>query len=116
MRNGGLDDVNNVAASFQAAATDVLLTKAIWMMEDFQINRVALAGGGSNNLRLRNLFLEEEGLVAYLPERTLTQDNGAMIAGLAYHKFQQGHTSGLDLEPRSRLGGIAKGKRVKHGK
>jgi N6-L-threonylcarbamoyladenine synthase len=111
---GSVNDANNVAASFQAAATDVLLTKAKWMIEDYQINRVALAGGVSNNLRLRNLFLEEEGLTVYLPERALTQDNGAMIAGLAYHKIQQGHKSGLDLEPRSRIGGIAKGKRVKH--
>jgi N6-L-threonylcarbamoyladenine synthase len=105
----------NIAASFQAAATDVLLTKARWMSEDFSINRIALAGGVSNNSRLRNLFTGEKNLVTYLPERALTQDNGAMIAGLAYHKFKQGILSDLDLEPRSRIRGIVKGKRNKHG-
>jgi len=105
----------NVAASFQAAATDVLLTKARWMSEDLGINRVALAGGVSNNTRLRTLFSTDTGLVTYLPERSLTQDNGAMIAGLAYHKYRQGEISSLDLEPRSRIGGIVKGKRQKHG-
>jgi tRNA A37 threonylcarbamoyltransferase TsaD len=54
-------------------------------------------------------------MITYLPERPLTQDNGAMIAGLAYHKYRQGAVSDLDLEPRSRIGGIVKGKRQKHG-
>lgn len=108
--------VENIAASFQAAATDVLITKARWLSKDYKIDRVALAGGVSNNTRLRNLFTEEPSFTTYIPDRPLTQDNGAMIAGLAYHYIKQGHTSSLDLEPRSRIEGIVKGKRNKHGK
>ena len=114
--NRGYEDTPpNVAASFQAAATDVLLTKARWMSEDLGINRVALAGGVSNNTRLRTLFMRDSTMITYIPEPSLTQDNGAMIAGLAYHKCRQGVVSDLDLEPRSRIGGIVKGKREKHG-
>jgi N6-L-threonylcarbamoyladenine synthase len=114
--NKGYEDTpDHVAASFQAAATDVLLIKARWMSEELGINRIALAGGVSNNTRLRTLFSREEGLITYLPEKPLTQDNGAMIAGLAYHKYLQGEISDLDLEPRSRIRGIVKGKRQKHG-
>ena len=115
LRDGYEESVENIAASFQAAATDVLITKACWLSKDLNINRVALAGGVSNNTRLRNLFSDESSLVTYIPERPLTQDNGAMIAGLAYHHLKQGHTSSLDLEPRSRIMGIVKGKRKKHG-
>jgi N6-L-threonylcarbamoyladenine synthase len=115
LQEGFQETVENIAASFQAAATDVLITKARWMSNDLGIDRVALAGGVSNNTRLRELFANEPSFVTYLPERTLTQDNGAMIAGLAYHRYRQGHVSGLDLEPQSKLVGIVKGKRMKHG-
>ena len=115
LRDGYEETVGNIAASFQAAATDVLITKARWISKDLNIDRVALAGGVSNNTRLRKLFTDDPSLVTYIPERSLTQDNGAMIAGLAYHQYRQGHISSLDLEPRSRIGGIVKGKRKRHG-
>lgn len=115
LRDGYEETVGNIAASFQAAATDVLLTKARWISKDLNIDRVALAGGVSNNTRLRKLFTDEPSLVTYIPDLSLTQDNGAMIAGLAYHQYRQGHISSLDLEPRSRIGGIIKGKRKRHG-
>jgi N6-L-threonylcarbamoyladenine synthase len=116
LRDGCEETVENIAASFQAAATDVLVKKARWLCEDFNIDRVALAGGVSNNTRLRNLFSEDSAFETYIPDRPLTQDNAAMIAGLAYHYLEKGHTSSLDLEPRSRIAGIVKGKRMTHGK
>ena len=113
--NPGFDEtIPNIAASFQAAATDVLLTKVLWACEDFSINRVALAGGVSNNSRVRDIFLKESSIMTYVPERSLTQDNAAMIAGLAYHKITSGEKSDLNLEPRSRITGIVKGKRLKN--
>ncbi len=105
----------NIAASFQAAATDVLLIKALWASRDLGINRVALGGGVANNSRVRRIFLHERTLVVYLPHRELTQDNAAMVAGLAYYKYGEGELSDLDLEPRSRIRGIIKGKRSQHG-
>ncbi len=106
--------VENIAASFQAAATDVLLTKVLWASRDLDINRIALGGGVSNNTRVRDIFSQSKDIVAYLPNSELTQDNAAMIAGLAYSKYGEGKLSDLDLEPHSRMG-IIKGKRVKHG-
>jgi N6-L-threonylcarbamoyladenine synthase len=111
LRNGDENHTGNIAASFQAAATDVLLTKALWACADFGTNRVALAGGVSNNERVRRIFREQAELVSYLPTRPLTQDNAAMIAGLAYHKYRNGEISDLGLQPRSRLSSIVKGKR-----
>lgn len=108
------ETVPDVAASFQAAATDVLLTKARWVCRDTGINRVALAGGVANNGRVRELFKSEETLQVYLPSRQLTTDNAAMVAGLAYHKLVRGERSDLNLEPYSRLSGITRGKRNTH--
>ena len=114
LKKGPLDSVANISASFQAAATDVLLTKALWACKDFGIDRVAIAGGVANNSRVRNLFKNEKKLTTYLPEKALTQDNAAMIAGLAYLKYNKGEIMDLMLEPSSRLGNIVKGKRKKH--
>lgn len=114
-KRGDENSRENIAASFQAAATDVLLMKARWACEDFKTNRVALAGGVANNERIRRIFRESKVLVTYLPEKSLTQDNAAMIAGLAHHKYLCGEISDLFLEPQSRLGSIQKGKREKNG-
>ncbi len=113
-RKQGAGEAADVAASFQAAATDVLLTKVRWACRDSGINRVALAGGVANNTRLRELFTADETIQVYLPSRQLTTDNAAMVAGLAYYKLSRGEKSGLDLEPHSRLAGITRGKRTTH--
>jgi len=110
----GGETVPDVAASFQAAATDVLLTKVRWACGDSGINRVALAGGVANNTRVRELFRADTSLEVYLPSSALTTDNAAMVAGLAYHKLLRGERSDLDLEPHSRLVGITRGKRSIH--
>ncbi|HUT66489.1 MAG TPA: tRNA (adenosine(37)-N6)-threonylcarbamoyltransferase complex transferase subunit TsaD [Spirochaetota bacterium] len=112
---GSKPSVENIAASFQKAATDVLLIKAHYAAEDFGIRRVAVAGGVANNSRLRTIFGEAEGLRSYFPPRELTQDNAAMVAGLAFHKYMQGERASLDLEPRSRLENVVKGKRKRNG-
>jgi hypothetical protein len=38
-----------------------------------------------------------------------------MVAGLGYYKYIQGEISDLDLEPKSRLDDIVKGKRSVYG-
>jgi N6-L-threonylcarbamoyladenine synthase len=39
----------------------------------------------------------EIGAAVYYPPIQLCTDNGAMIAGAAYHKYQEGFRDGLDL-------------------
>jgi N6-L-threonylcarbamoyladenine synthase len=111
LRTGDVNSVENIASSFQAAATDVLLTKAQWACRDYSIQRVALAGGVANNERVREIFGKTNTLVSYLPQKSLTQDNAAMVAGLGYYKYLQGDVADLDLCPQSRISGIVKGKR-----
>ncbi len=111
LNEGYAETVENVCASFQAAATDVLLVKAKRAVRDLGIGRVALAGGVANNSRIREIFGRENAFTSYFPAREFTQDNGAMIAGLAYHKYREGKLSSLDLEPKSRLDYSLKGLR-----
>jgi N6-L-threonylcarbamoyladenine synthase len=106
----------NLAASFQKAATDVLLVKAKRAIRDLGIQRVAVAGGVANNSRVRKLFMNAAEFESYFPAHELTQDNAAMVAGLAYHKHKLGERYDLDLQPRSRLENVIKGKRKTHGK
>jgi N6-L-threonylcarbamoyladenine synthase len=40
---------------------------------------------------------EEIGIEVYYPPIQLCTDNAAMIAGRAYHKYQEGLRDGLDL-------------------
>ncbi len=108
LKKGHKNSTANIAASFEAAATDVLMIKALWACKDFQINRVVLAGGVANNERTRKIFKNKKDLVTYLPEKSLTQDNAAMVAGLAYYKYLQGDIKDLTLEPQSRIKNIVK--------
>jgi len=103
LKKGDENSTENIAASFQAAATDVLLIKTLWACKDFEIDRVALAGGVANNERVRRIFKEQTHLTTYLPEKSLTQDNAAMVAGLAYYKNLDGQFNNLFLEPQSRI-------------
>ena len=108
LKKGHKNSTANIASSFQAAATDVLMIKALWACKDFQINRVVLAGGVANNERTRKIFKNKKDLITYLPEKSLTQDNAAMVAGLAYYKYLQGDIKDLTLEPQSRIKNIVK--------
>lgn len=107
--------VSNIAASFQKAATNVLLIKAKWAASDLGIPRVVVAGGVANNSRIRTIFRDDQTIQSYFPLPELTQDNAAMVAGLAYYKYRQGERATLELEPRSRLENVVKGKRKKDG-
>lgn len=112
---GYKETTENIAASFQAAATDVILTKALWAAKDLGVNRVAVTGGVANNSRIREIFHKERSLKTYFPDRRFTSDNAAMVAGLAYHKYLEGKIHNLELEPMSRIKSIIKGKRTKNG-
>ena len=114
--NSGYEETKeNIAASFQAAATDVVMTKALWASQDFNINRIAITGGVSNNSRLRKIFSREKSLLTYFPDKQFTSDNAAMVAGLAYFKYLEGKIHNLELEPMSRIKSIIKGKRARNG-
>jgi N6-L-threonylcarbamoyladenine synthase len=75
----------DLAASFQEAVVDVLLTKAISAAKNFGCESLILAGGVAANSRLRAEALRrtsEAGIRLRTPPTALCTDNGAMVAAL----------------------------------
>lgn len=102
-------NVPDVAASFQQAVVDVLVTHAADAIEQYGLRRFALAGGVAANTALRAAMKKmcaEKGADFYCPPPILCTDNAAMIGSAAYYEYVQGHFSGLDLNavPGLRLG------------
>ena len=91
----------DVAASFQAAAVDVLIEKIRRAMQQVETRSLVIGGGVSANSRLRaevQRFGEEHDLPVCLPKMKYCIDNAAMIAGLATHLLAAGQTADLNLE------------------
>jgi N6-L-threonylcarbamoyladenine synthase len=102
LRDRGIKyDYPDIAASFQQAVVDVLVAKTIRAAMDKNISTITVAGGVSANSLLRKAFTElapKYGLKVLFPDLALCTDNGAMVAALAYYKYQEGVRSGLDLD------------------
>jgi N6-L-threonylcarbamoyladenine synthase len=64
---------------------------------------VVAGGGVSANSYLRERLAAAENIKAVFPSMALCTDNGAMIAGLAYHLLKAGKTSPLDLNAAARV-------------
>ena len=92
--------VEDIAASFQAAVVDVLVYKSIRAAKSTSARVITLTGGVAANSQLRaslKIAAAEIGAEVYYPPMNLCTDNGAMIAGIAYEKYQQGLRDGLSL-------------------
>ena len=95
----------DLAAAFQGAAVDCLILKlerAIGQLTDRGAapRRVVIGGGVSANSLLRRRAAEmgeRRGLPVHIPPPAYCLDNAAMIAGLAFERFQQQQFDGLDL-------------------
>jgi N6-L-threonylcarbamoyladenine synthase len=95
--------VNDIAASFQEAVIDVIVGKALAASEQSGVTQIALAGGVAANGRLRSKLTDaadQRGLSVFIPPLSLCTDNGAMIAGFAYHAYSAGRRSNLELDYR----------------
>jgi tRNA N6-adenosine threonylcarbamoyltransferase len=88
----------DIAASFQRAATDDILSKSRLAATQINAQSIILGGGVCNNQTLKNKFANLD-LPIFWPPPPLTLDNAAMIAGLAYEK-QPGP---LTFSPEPRL-------------
>ncbi len=90
--------VADIAASFQAAITDVLIEKTKQAAKEFGAQQILLAGGVAANTRLRQRMVDTANLPVLIPPPKLCIDNGAMIASAAWWHWERGETSGWDLD------------------
>ena len=99
----------DVAASFQKAVTDVLVGHAMDALDEYHMDKFAIAGGVASNGTIRQAMEEacrEKGVKFYHPSPILCTDNAAMIGSAAYYDFLAGKRAGLDLNaiPNLKLG------------
>ncbi len=99
----------DVAASFQQAVTDVLVGHAENAIDEFKMDKFAIAGGVASNGVIRHGMDEmcsRKFVKVYRPSPILCTDNAAMIGAAAYYDFIAGKRSGLDLNavPNLKLG------------
>ena len=96
----------DVAASFQRAVVDVLVTKTIAAARRHGVNQVLLAGGVAANKSLREELLKRSPIPVLIPELILCTDNAAMVSSCGYFQLLAGNVAGWDLDvlPGLKLG------------
>jgi len=95
----------DVAASFQQAVVDTLVTKAVQAVKDHLLPRLVVAGGVAANQCLRKKLLaisQKEDIKVYFPSPALCTDNAAMVAALGYHHFKAHNIADFDFDAISR--------------
>jgi N6-L-threonylcarbamoyladenine synthase len=93
----------NIAASFQKAAVDILLRSLFRAVEDTGLRTVVAGGGVAANSYLRARLAERSDLRCLFPPLSLCGDNGAMIAGVGYQYLKRGDRSPLDSTVSARV-------------
>lgn len=90
----------DIAASFQAAVTDVLVEHTVEAAEKYNMSTIAIAGGVAANSELREKMTVEakkKNISVLFPPPVLCTDNAVMIACAGYYSYLKGITAAPDL-------------------
>lgn len=102
--NDGFEhSTENMCAAFQETACRTLTTRLFRAVEDTGLKTVVAGGGVAANSRLRAILAERTDIQCIFPPLKLCGDNGAMIAGLAYHFLERGDRSGWNTTASARI-------------
>lgn len=93
-------EVADLAASFQHAAVEVLITKARRAVADTGARSLCIGGGVAANSVLRRRVAEacaEDGVAAVIPSPELCTDNGAMVAAAGWRRLRADGPTTLEV-------------------
>lgn len=97
----------DLAASFQEAVIDVLVSKSMRLLEETSIQSFCISGGVAANSRLKEVMKQEcekRDVEFFYPSIELCTDNAAMIAIAGYLNYKNGDRSDNYLKVYPNLG------------
>ncbi|MDR1588157.1 MAG: tRNA (adenosine(37)-N6)-threonylcarbamoyltransferase complex transferase subunit TsaD [Treponema sp.] len=96
----------DIAASFQKTAVDILLRALFNAAEDTGLTNIVAGGGVAANSYLRARLAERKDLRCIFPPAEICGDNGAMIAGIGYRYLARAETSPFSVNAAARVSGF----------
>jgi len=93
----------NIAASFQKTAVDIIVGRLLRAADDTGIKTVVAGGGVAANSYLRASLASRPDVRVLFPPLELCADNAAMVAGLGYLHLSRGDRSPMSLNASSRV-------------
>lgn len=96
----------DLAASLQSTIISILMDKLDKAVKQTGVKTVAIGGGVSANSGVRNAVADYcalRGLKAFIPKRSFTTDNAAMVAIAGYYKYLDGKFCRYDEAPFARV-------------
>ncbi len=100
------ENLADLAASLQATIIDILMEKLDRAVRDTGVTTVAIGGGVSANSGVRQAvadYCERRHLTAFIPRRSFTTDNAAMVAIAGYFKYLDRQFCPYDAAPFARV-------------
>ena len=97
-------EIADIAASFQAAVIEVLVKKSHRAAVKIGAKTILAGGGVACNNALREAMEEmcnNNDLSLLIAPKKYCTDNAAMVASLAYYKYEAGQFADLTLEPKA---------------
>jgi N6-L-threonylcarbamoyladenine synthase len=98
----------DIAASFQKTAVEILLRALFRAAEDTGLSTIVAGGGVAANSYLRSRLAERTDFRCVFPPLEFCGDNGAMIAGIGYQYLARGDRSPLSVVASARVQGFRK--------
>jgi len=99
-------EIDDIAASFQAAVIEVLVKKTKRAIEKTNAKTVLLGGGVAANSMLREQLQQmcdnqKPDVKLLIAPKKYCTDNAVMVASLAYYKYQKNMFADMSLEPKA---------------